>query len=228
MIPEKSRIAEINNWYEELIADLKKLAFEGIVKTKHAIGKRILKDELKLGRQEYGSKRIENLAEDLDVSRADLYFCIQFAKKYPELSNTLDNLSWRKIIRLLPEHIEERELTINSIYEAKLYQNKLERKELICENKGWPKDLKSDLIKDYSAYIKALTKECREVSIELIETERKIGFWLNWFEENWPEVYSFIIAYKGKDKKLNIYKNLDIVIKKCNTQIKELEKKAVI
>ena len=225
MLPEKSRIAEINNWYEELIADLKKLAFEGIVKTKHAIGKRILKDELKLGRQEYGSKRIENLAEDLDVSRADLYFCIQFAKKYPELSNTLDNLSWRKIIRLLPEHIEERELTINSIYEAKLYQNKLERKEIICRNKGWPEDLKSDLIKDYGAYIKALTKRCRELSIELIEMERKIGFWLNWFEKNWPEVYSFIIAYKEKGGKLNVYKNLGMVTKICN---EEIEKEAVI
>ncbi|MBA7526145.1 hypothetical protein ES705_18306 [subsurface metagenome] len=215
-------LLKTNNWYGKLIIDLKRLAFEGIVKTKHAIGKRILEDELKLGKPEYGSKKVENLADDLDVSRSDLYFCIQFAKKYPELSNALENLSWREIVKLLPEHIEERGLTIKSIYEAKLYKNKLERKEIICENKGWPEDLKSDLIKDHSAYIKALTKRCREVSIELIKMERNIGFWLNWFKENSPEVYNFIEA--GPD----IIRNLGIVIKECNAQIKKLEKKAVI
>jgi hypothetical protein len=51
---------------------------------------------------DYGSKQIENLAKDLKVSRADLYFCIQFAKKYPEISNALENLTWREIIKLLP------------------------------------------------------------------------------------------------------------------------------
>lgn len=218
-------LIKINDWYGKLVIDLRRLAFEGIIKTKHAIGKRILEEEKKLGKPEYGSKKIENLADDLDVSRADLYFCIQFAKKYPELSNALENLSWRGIVKLLPEHTEERELTINSIYESKLYQNKLEREKIICENKGWPEDLKRNLIKDHRAYIKALTKRCQEVSIELIKMERNIGFWLNWFEENWPEVYSFVITYKEKGKKLNVYKNLDMVIKECDTQIKKLEKR---
>lgn len=86
------------NWYKELVNDLKRLAFEGIVKTKHAIGKRILVDELKFNKPEYGSKRIENLAKDLEVSRGELYRCIQFAEQY-ELSSIDDNWSWEFIKR---------------------------------------------------------------------------------------------------------------------------------
>ena len=76
-----------------------------LVKTKHEIGKRIIKDELKFKKAEYGSKRIENLAKDLVVSKSDLYYCIQFAKKYPDFenSNALENSSWREIIKLLPK-----------------------------------------------------------------------------------------------------------------------------
>ncbi|MCK4359343.1 MAG: hypothetical protein KAW92_11505 [Candidatus Cloacimonetes bacterium] len=76
-----------------------------LVKTKHEIGKRINEDELKFKKPKYGNKRVENLAKDLDISRADLYYCIQFAKKYPDFenSNALENSSWREIIKLLPK-----------------------------------------------------------------------------------------------------------------------------
>lgn len=92
------------NWYSKLINDLKELVFEGIVKTKHSIGKRILEDELKFSKPKYGSKRIENLAKDLQVSIGEIYACIKFAKKYPELSDGVRELSWREIEhKLLPE-----------------------------------------------------------------------------------------------------------------------------
>jgi len=100
----------VNNWYAELINDLKKLTFEGIVKTKHSIGKRIIEDELKFGKPEYGSKRIENLAKDLQIGRTELYCCIQFAKQY-ELSDISDNLTWYEIEhKLLPELKKEKEI----------------------------------------------------------------------------------------------------------------------
>lgn len=93
-----------DDWYQKLLFDLKLLNFEGIVMTKHAIGKRILEDELKFERAEYGKKTVVNLAEDLDAERSDLYRCMQFAREYPELSDVSDNWSWRYIIRkLLPE-----------------------------------------------------------------------------------------------------------------------------
>lgn len=91
-------------WYQNLIADLKQLNFEGIVKTKHAIGKRIIEDELKFEKPKYGEKTIKNLAKDLETDYQDLYRCIQFVKKYPEYSVIDRKLSWRNITRnLLPE-----------------------------------------------------------------------------------------------------------------------------
>lgn len=97
-----------DKWYQQLIEDLKLLSFQGIVHTKHAIGKRINQDELKFGKPKYGNHTIENLAKDLDVSRSELFCCVQFAKKYPDLekSDSVRQLSWRKIThQLLPESV---------------------------------------------------------------------------------------------------------------------------
>ena len=86
-----------SNWYQELLLDLKKLEFTGIVLTKWNIGKRILDDFDKFGKPEYGSKRIENIAKDLGGSSSDLYACIQFAKKYPKIPTAWENSSWRDV-----------------------------------------------------------------------------------------------------------------------------------
>ena len=92
------------NWYKELLADLKKLEFTGIVLTKWNVGKRILEEFEKLGKPEYGNKRIENLAKDLGGSASDLYACIQFVKKYPNFPTLSENPSWRNVIHnYLPE-----------------------------------------------------------------------------------------------------------------------------
>jgi len=99
------KIALQYDWYEKLIFDLKLLNFEGIVRAKHAIGKRIIEDELKFERAEYGKKTIASLAKDLDISRQELYRCVQFTRKYPELSSFDNKHNWEYIKRhLLPEH----------------------------------------------------------------------------------------------------------------------------
>lgn len=101
-------IQKQSNWYQKLLQDLKKLAWTRLVELKHAIGKRIIEDELKLGKPEYGSKRIENLAKDLNIGRADLFQCIQFARNYPELSDNIRQSSWYSIThKLLPESKKE-------------------------------------------------------------------------------------------------------------------------
>lgn len=92
------------DWYQVLVGDLKELAITSIVQIKHAIGKRVLQDILKFQKPEYGSKRVESLAADVKISRADLYRCIQFAEQYPELSHACENLPWRQIVhKLLPQ-----------------------------------------------------------------------------------------------------------------------------
>ena len=96
------------NWYKELLEDLRKLEYTGIVLTKWNIGKRILEDELKFSKPEYGTKRIENLAKDLKGSIGEIYACIKFAKKYTEISDSVRKLSWREIEhKLLPEPKEK-------------------------------------------------------------------------------------------------------------------------
>src|SRR3990167_398386 len=100
------------NWYKELLIDLKKLEFTGIVLTKWNIGKRILVDFEKFGKPEYGSKRIESIASDLDTSKSDIYSCVSFAEKYPKIPTALENSSWRYVANeLLPEPRKEKTKT---------------------------------------------------------------------------------------------------------------------
>ena len=103
------------NWYQELLTDLKKLEFTGIVLTKHAIGKRILADFEKFGSPEYGSKRIENIAKDLNVESREVYRCIQFAKKCDSVTQLKDK-SWRYIKNeILPEPKKENKIIQDSV-----------------------------------------------------------------------------------------------------------------
>lgn len=146
MVTEDIQLAKYEtnrDWYNDLIFDLKKLAFEGIVKTKHAIGKRIIEDELKFGKPEYGSKRIENLAKDLNTSTRELWKCIQFAKTFPRLCDISQNLTWYEITHnLLPEHKKELietpplpEGTFNVIYADPLwrYSKKCDKQAYLLE-----------------------------------------------------------------------------------------------
>ena len=97
-------------WYANLIEEIKLLESTGIVATKYAIGRRILEDFEKFGKPEWGEKRVENIAKDCNVSRDEVFRCIQFARKYPEgLSDGVRQLAWRKIIHgLLVENPKEK------------------------------------------------------------------------------------------------------------------------
>jgi len=106
----KKQIVKANRaeyWYEELIQDIRELEYAGIVVTKHAIGNRILQDELKFGKPEYGSRKIEGLAKELGVRKGELWLCIQFAKKFDGVKQ-FEGMSWRHIThKLLPESREK-------------------------------------------------------------------------------------------------------------------------
>jgi len=98
-------------WYNKLIEDLKRLEFTGIVLTKWNIGKRIVKDELKFDKPQYGSKTIENLARDLNTSKREIWRCIQFYKKCHDVTQ-LKSKSWHFIANhLLPEPEKEKKQT---------------------------------------------------------------------------------------------------------------------
>jgi N6-adenosine-specific RNA methylase IME4 len=104
-----------NGWYAALVNEVRKLEFAGVVTTKHAIGKRILADFEKFGSPEYGAKKIQSLSKDVGIDKSDLYSCIEFAKRYPELSisdrQSLPD-SWRRIrLEVLPKTTKEVDVT---------------------------------------------------------------------------------------------------------------------
>jgi len=110
---------KITDWYDKLLDDLWELAQTKMIEFKHQIGKRIIEDWDKFGKPEYGDKFVETLAKDLQIGSRELYYCIQFARTYPQLEDLeqfdtgVKKLSW-KFIRneLLPEHKEPEELII--------------------------------------------------------------------------------------------------------------------
>ena len=104
-------------WYLQLISDIRGLEYKGIVVTKHAIGKRILQDELKFGKPKYGDKTIEGLAKELDVSFPEVYRCVQFARKVPEFLSIDKNVSWEHVKRnILPEKTEGKPKTKTPVF----------------------------------------------------------------------------------------------------------------
>jgi len=88
---------QTQNWYQSLVEDLKKLEYTGIVLTKWNIGKRIVVDELKFNKPEYGSKRIETLAKDLRDSPRNIWLSIQFYKKCANGTQSVEGKSWHYI-----------------------------------------------------------------------------------------------------------------------------------
>ena len=97
-------------WYKELLSDLKKFEFSIII-CKWKIGERIFIDIYKFKRQAYGSKTLDNLAQDLHVSTSHLYHCIQFYRRFRNYNDiiNLKNYSWFYIVHnLLSENPREK------------------------------------------------------------------------------------------------------------------------
>ena len=87
-----------------------------LIEAKHLVGKEIVEDTL-YRKGKWGSGvLIKEIAGKIGHSEADLYFCVQFYLKYPEVSNVLETLepnkkglTWGDIIQALPERQGEKE-----------------------------------------------------------------------------------------------------------------------
>lgn len=108
-------IVDLEDIYQKLFEDIRKIEFLSVVKGKHAIGKRILLDIKKFGKPEYGKKVIKRLADDLGTNKRELWKCIQFAEKCDDIA-LLKGKSWYYITHeYLPESRREQ---IESLKEA--------------------------------------------------------------------------------------------------------------
>ena len=189
----KAIVKRVNDgWYEQLVDDLRQLEYTGIVLTKHAIGKRILQDELKFGKPEYGSKKIQGLAKELGASWSDLYKCIQFARKFPKIVTALQNVSWRHVVQnLLPEHKDKPESP--SLPEGKF--------RVIYSDPPWK--YSDELIEGYGAAthhypVMSITELC-EMGVQNIVADNAVLFlWVTCplLDECWPVIKAWGFTYK--------------------------------
>lgn len=96
------------DWYiamiEESTAILSERGYNirmDLIQLKWDIGNRIIQERGNFKRFGYGEKMVETVAQDINISRTELFYCIQFAKKYPELSTIMDNfgkdITWTTI-----------------------------------------------------------------------------------------------------------------------------------
>jgi hypothetical protein len=98
-------------WYQALVYDCQQLieeAKEQIVYKHWQMGRRILQEEFKFGKPEYGSHTIKNLANDLGISDQTIYNQLKLAKNYPEFPNAFGNLPLRHAIKMLSVKTNER------------------------------------------------------------------------------------------------------------------------
>jgi hypothetical protein len=105
-------------WYIGLVEELSACIVEttftsrmAIIEGKHFIGKEILAHEEQFSKAGY-LKASEQIASSLGKSQRDIEQCIQFARKYPDLSlmPVGKNVSWRAIVnKYLPDSHREKE-----------------------------------------------------------------------------------------------------------------------
>jgi len=105
-----------NIWYTSLIDELKDIITEHVfisrwelVKGHWSMGKRILEDWDRL--EEEGEGVVQRIADATGVSKRNIYYEIQCARKFPTLDEIPDgkNASWNKIVtKHLPESHKEK------------------------------------------------------------------------------------------------------------------------
>ena len=91
-----NKLIKNEEWYEKLIEDVRNFEVDWIILGKWKIGDRLKLDIEKFGKPEYGSKRMENLAKDLDISKVELYRCLQLREKFHSVKQ-LPKKSWNYI-----------------------------------------------------------------------------------------------------------------------------------
>ena len=118
-IVEQSKFNLITaEWFQVLISDCKDtiierrcIIAEELIKMKWEIGDRILQDVESFERANlYGRQIIVTVSKALDCSEREIYRCIQFRKKYPDLTILPEGkaITWHKIVNIyLPDKTKD-------------------------------------------------------------------------------------------------------------------------
>ena len=111
-------LQEFNDLLEEIKTALSERKFRiacEVVEMKHEIGTLIIQSRLYKRFSHTARTFIQKIADSCNVSEREIYYCAQFALKYPALDKCLEGLNigkktvyWSDIVKLLPEPKETR------------------------------------------------------------------------------------------------------------------------
>jgi len=115
------------DWYESIVADCRAMVVEKsfnakmeIIEGKWEIGKRILNDEHYKKFAHGSGEFILQLAQDIGISKSDLYDCLKICEMFNKLSDVLETfdktVSWYKIRQKYLVNQNEKKGTQRVIY----------------------------------------------------------------------------------------------------------------
>jgi len=100
-------VKEKPKWFRQLVIKIKvilDLERQMVIRAKHRIGKAIL-EERERAKLEYGTitKFMNDLAKEVGNSWQELYACMKFAEKYPNIETFLtgQKITWKEIVHEL-------------------------------------------------------------------------------------------------------------------------------
>lgn len=111
-MPDLIQNTELQVTYNNLLQDIRSILEKGLTKAYKAVdnikvqtywqvGERIVRDEIKYQRADYGQQVVKQLAVDLEIHERTMYRILKFYKTYPILTTVLSELTWSHYLELI-------------------------------------------------------------------------------------------------------------------------------
>ena len=105
-IAKREHLEELVDRLKSIIAERKFNVGMELIQMKHEIGHEIVNDPLYVQFGKGTGELVKQIAEQIDTSDRDIYYCIEFYKKFPKLETAIQTiapeqkgLSWRAVLR---------------------------------------------------------------------------------------------------------------------------------
>lgn len=144
-MPDLIQNAELSVTYNNLLQDIRSILEKGLTKAYKAVdnikvqtywqvGERIVRDEIKYQRADYGQQVVKQLAIDLEIHERTMYRILKFYKIYPILTTVLSELTWSHYLELIDiEKQDERQFyevfSVKESWSVRQLQEKIKQNE---------------------------------------------------------------------------------------------------
>jgi len=144
-MPDLIQNAELSVTYNNLLQDIRSILEKGLTKAYKAVdnikvqtywqvGERIVRDEIKYQRADYGQQVVKQLAVDLEIHERTMYRILKFYKIYPILTTVLSELTWSHYLELIDiEKQDERQFyevfSVKESWSVRQLQEKIKQNE---------------------------------------------------------------------------------------------------